>query len=233
MLNVTNLIGFGAGGDFQARVYYVSTAHQSSGTNYTFSSQNLGTARGSARKILVGISSANSAAARTVSSVTIAGVSATILVQAQGTSSTSCVCAFAIAEVPSGTSGNIDVNFSGAMAQCEIFVYEAYDLLSLTPVATYTDDSAASGTRTFSSVNKPQSGFTVSVVGLRSTASDENISWSGLTEDAETYSADGAIAMNYGAASQNHTTGSTGNTITATMSNPTTNNICGVAVSMR
>lgn len=215
-----------------AKAVYVSTAHQGAATNYTYTAQGIGTAAAN-RYVIVCASSANSAAARSVSSLTIQGISATKLVEAQGSSATSGLDSIWIAAVPTGTTGDVVVNYSGAMIQSEIFVYSVTGLLSTTPVATYTDSSAASGTRTFSSVNEPANGFTIGLAGIRSTGADQVMTWSGLTEDAETFSADGSTAMNYSVASTNFTTGSTGNTITCTMPSPSSNNICGVAVSMR
>jgi len=82
---------------------------------YTFSSQNLGAAN-SKRYIIVAIASRNTRLGTTINSVRIGGVTATISVQSNHDDSpNSSVAGLAVANVPTGTTGDIVVTFSTTM----------------------------------------------------------------------------------------------------------------------
>ncbi|RYZ79550.1 MAG: hypothetical protein EOP06_26985 [Proteobacteria bacterium] len=94
-------------------------------TTYTFSSANFG-ATSARRFILVGYM-ARSASTLIASSVSVGGISATILGQNQigGT-----VTGFAIALVPTGASGDVVVTYSGSMVASGISVWSLTNLVS-------------------------------------------------------------------------------------------------------
>lgn len=99
-------------------------------TTYTYSSANLGAA--SARRfILVGYM-ARSASTFVASSISVGGISATILGQNQigGT-----VTGFAIALVPTGASGDVVVTYGGTMVASGISVWSLTNLVSDSPVS--------------------------------------------------------------------------------------------------
>ena len=104
-----------------------SAASTSNAQNYTFSSQSLGTAA-SDRKIIACVnSSAVNVSALSVSSVTIGGVSATQIVAGNADNNNSLQpFAIFIADVPSGTSGDVVVSLNANNgANCHIALYRA------------------------------------------------------------------------------------------------------------
>lgn len=90
-------------------------------TAYTFAGQAFGAAA-SGRKILVSISTrSGSALPLALSTVTIGGVAATILQENPLNSFNRH--AFTIADVPSGTTGDVVVTFVGGVINCSVAVY--------------------------------------------------------------------------------------------------------------
>lgn len=216
-----------------AQATYVSTAHVSSSNSPSFTSQAIGTAS-AGRYVLVAIAHVTNADAGTITAVTIGGISATILSHGNNTDNIVHM-AYAGAFVPTGTTATIAITTSvsaGAFGTT-IDVYTVFGLQSQTPVGFYNDSAAAGGTRTFSSVAYPANGFTIGMVAIRASASAQTITWSGLTKNTNTFMNDGGVQENYSSASSNFTTGSTGNTITATMPSPSINGIGGAVISMR
>ncbi len=80
---------------------------------------------GTDRLVLVGIASRVGAQSdRTIASATIAGQPATIVRQHTQIDGSNCsVCGFALAAVPAGTSGTVQVTFSGPMIRLGLAVY--------------------------------------------------------------------------------------------------------------
>jgi len=131
MLRVNNFIGFGArpaagsaGG--KSVNWQTSATSGASGSSYTFSSQALGSAA-SDRYVIVSVGlGANSA---TVSSMTIGGVSATSVVAASGGHHNASMW---IANVPTGTTGDVVLTLSGSSDRATIGVWASYGLASTT-----------------------------------------------------------------------------------------------------
>lgn len=116
---VTHLIGFGAGEPI-APIAIAATASSGSDSNlvtYTFSSQALG-AEASERRIVVA-ARGGAGASRTLDTATIGGVSATIDAVA-GTASHVDIFS---ANVPTGTTGDVVLTFSGGMLGVRITVF--------------------------------------------------------------------------------------------------------------
>lgn len=89
---------------------------------YTFTSCALGSAAGD-RRIIVGIGARKSTATLSISSVTVGGVSASAVVTAVDSASDN-IAALWIADVPSGTTGDVVVTFNEAGVQrCGIGVW--------------------------------------------------------------------------------------------------------------
>lgn len=126
----------------------------------TFSNVDFGT-EAADRYIIVGYSTRNDT--RTINSVTIGGVSATILVQ-QGDGNTTT--GMAIAAVPTGTSGDVVVTLSGGADAHYLGVWSATGLASATPVATATSSGNGSdaGAQSFT-MNTDANGFVIVVDG--------------------------------------------------------------------
>lgn len=121
-----------------AIAYQTTSGDNTTQATYTFASQPFGTAS-SNRYVLIGIG-ARAAAARTLNSVTIGGVTATQIRNDRNTAGgNTTVTAWFIAAVPSGSTGTVVVTFSNSMARCGIAVFSLTGLLSTTEVSGATD----------------------------------------------------------------------------------------------
>jgi len=154
-------------------------------TTYTFASQNLGTAS-SDRVIAVAVSGRQSSA-RTVSSVTIGGVSATEI----GTrGSSQNPLGIWIAAVPTGTTGDVVVTFSGAMLRCHIVAW------AVTGGATLANASSGTDTATVTGVT---GGF---IIAAANTTGASTFTWTNATEQydaiTESFNTSGADATTVG-----------------------------------
>lgn len=156
---------------FNAR--YTSTTDL---TTYTFSASSLG-AEAANRKIVVGIlGRSTNPSTRTISSVTVAGVAATAVVYVSNTIGN--VAAFYVADVLTGTTGDIVVVWSAGMQNCTIASYAMFAAASSTPSATGTDIASAYS----QPLDIPAQGvaFACGAVQANTTAT-----WAGLTEDSD------------------------------------------------
>src|SRR3990167_2651308 len=145
-------------------------------TIYTFSSQSLGTAAAD-RYIVVAIAARGLGTTRTISSVTVGGVSATINVQTPNITSNTSLTGIVIAAVPTGTTGDIVITFDAQMLRCGIGLYRVTNLVSATP--TDTDGStAADPSVTLTTVD---GGIAIGVGFTQDTA--PQAAWTGATEN--------------------------------------------------
>lgn len=161
-----------------AYAYLQTTQDTSDQSTYTFSSQNFGTAS-SDRYIIIGIAARKAGAATTISSVTIGGVSATIVAEYSNSDTNSNISALAIANVPTGTTGDVVVVFGATMVRCVITAWSATNLSSATPHDTLTNGSAdPTGT-----IDVPAGGFAVATALSNSVGT---VTWTGLTEHSDT-----------------------------------------------
>ena len=181
------------------------TANATSGadaTTYTFSGQSLGTAV-SDRKILVGIAGGTSN--RTVSSCTVGGVSATLVKRQQGAAQVTAE--LWIANVPTGTTGDVVVTWSGANDRMGIGVYR---LLSSAASSTM-GSNALTPTGT---IDCPANGVIVGCVCQQGSA-PLTFTWTGITEKYDE-TCEGNTTQS--GAFDAFATAQTGRTITATPS---------------
>lgn len=185
-------------------------------TTYTFSSQNLGTAA-AGRYIIVAIEARKSGVDTTllVSSVTVGGVSATIAMQRLVSSTNTNIAALAIAAVPSGTNGNVDVTFSSGMLRCGIQLYRAVDINSSTPHHAVTHFNGS--TDPTASLNIPAGGF---AIGCATSAASTAATWTGLTEDHDSVV---ESFLTVSSASQQFASAETGRSITCDFGTNTDN----------
>lgn len=152
-----------------------NTANQSS---YTFTSASLG-AEGGNRRVLVTVSAGANTGPFNATNVSVAGVSASLLVSRNATTET-VYSAIWLAVVPTGTTGNIVVTFNGTVSRMGIAVYAARNLTSDTPQATNTALQA-----TNISVTGTSAGFVVGQA-TNNTTSAATYTWAGATEDWDT-----------------------------------------------
>lgn len=151
---------------------YESTANYNVAENpHTFSAQGIGAAS-SDRRVIVGFSWFG---AQTLSSATIGGVSAAITVQGATASGGGAII---IATVPTGTTADIVLTMSGAVARWGITVWSAVGMSTNT--ATDTGSSSADpGTDTLVSV---AGGFLICAAGSQHIAGAGSVSWANATE---------------------------------------------------
>lgn len=143
-------------------------------TTYTFSAENLGAANAE-RFIICGIEGrSNDGGARTISSVTIGGQSATINIQTHVSGNTAAI---AIAKVPSGATGDVVVVWSSTMGNAVIALYRATNVTSTTANDTLT--STANPLTDTIDINA--GGICVAI--SKSDFGSDSAVWTGLTED--------------------------------------------------
>lgn len=189
-----------------AGIWPVSTAaiafadHQVSNsdlTTYTFAALSFGAAAGN-RLVIAGISGQNSSA-RTISSVTIGGVAATQLVTTINGASVFNRVALYAALVPTGTTGDVVVTFSGSCFRAACAVWRATNVFSLTPVSTGSDTNDPS-TANLSVVAK---GIAVGFASEYVNGAATSYSWTNLTESVDADSNDGGDHITYSGACAN------------------------------
>lgn len=153
---------------------------------YTFAAQNLG-AEHARRKIILAIAAISGATSRTLSSVTIGGVLATIVAtRINSGNSRNGHTAIAIANVPAGATGDVVVTWSGTMLNTMIGVYRALKFNSSIPhaVAPAVDDDNQNSM----TLNLPDQGC---IVAARALITGTSGTWTGVTEDADQATGDG------------------------------------------
>jgi len=175
MFEATHLIGFGADAASAVPSYSYRTHAEdfTDLTTYTFASQDIGTA--SATRYVVVTVFGRHTAAFTFSSVTVAGVSATSVVEQANAGSRLGIF---IAAVPSGTTGNVVVTASGGIVRCGIGVYALYDLSSSTAITTNSSTASPAAL----SVNVTP-GKILIAAAYTNGGSGNQLTWSGATED--------------------------------------------------
>lgn len=160
-------------------VSWVSSGAITSGANPSWASQAIGTAS-STRYVVVMVYS-NAGSRQTVSSVTIGGVSATLLFTNNsdyGASARTTTHFYGLL-VTSGTTATIQVNWSGAPDQTGISVYSVTG--STTPSVSQT--AASNGTATPSaSLSIPVNGVGI---GAAAGGNGGTVTWTNLTEDLD------------------------------------------------
>ncbi len=173
------------------------TAQASVDTNKTdysgsFDGIAIGTA-GATRQVVVSIDGPRATAGtRTVSSCTIATISASLL--SRKTSPNGDAHEVWAADVPSGTTGDIDIVFNSGMDACAIGVWAVYNAASV-----YIDEST-SGTTLSSSINIPTNA--VAIAAGRSTT-NTTATWAGVTENFDANFNGGNGATSGGSTSTN------------------------------
>lgn len=156
-----------------ATITYAATAHTGSGaTSYTYSSFSLSTADAT-RKVVVACNSGFGT--RTVSSITVGGVSATYVRRQAG-------AAYSVelweAAVPTGTTGDIVVVWSGAQNFCSIGVWAVYNAAS-----TVTATAVSTANPLSASVTVSDGGVSI---GAANASDAATATWTELTENYDT-----------------------------------------------
>jgi len=152
--------------------YAAQTSSTTAGSSFSFSSVAF-SSTASDRLIVVSVG-ATAANQRTVSRVTIGGVSATGYENANRLRHGSLW----VAAVPSGTTGTVDVNFSGSVDNCHIGVWALYGISSAVPRES--NQVSGSYTNNSSTLNTAKGGVSIAAAV---SAGAVTITWTGLTEN--------------------------------------------------
>jgi hypothetical protein len=158
--------------------FTASAVNSGAASTYTFSSQALGAPENS-RVIGVFITGWRGANTTVVSSVTIAGVSATK--QAAASASNSHDFELWTAVVPNVTAGNVVVNWSASVNRCGIGMFRIVGAGDPTPY----DISTSNGTSASLSVNvdvPPNGGMIAGIGGIRNSSTFTS-TWTGASEE--------------------------------------------------
>ena len=134
VLNV--LLGQNSGAASASISFTASAVSASDLTTYTFASQSLGSAA-TGRKIIVGVGGSQTSGVA-ISSVTVAGVPATSIATNVAASGAFNRSALYIADVPTGTTGDVVVTFASGVLRAGVGVWAAYNLNSSTATSTGT-----------------------------------------------------------------------------------------------
>lgn len=134
---------FGGGGGITSVSHTDNSVITTDLTTYTFSTQAIGTAAAD-RVVVVGISASNASGARTVSSVTIGGITATAAVTylEQTVGASRAGTGLYAVVVPTGTTADVVITFSGSELRCGLDVWAIYGASSATAVESDQDDNA-------------------------------------------------------------------------------------------
>lgn len=146
-------------------------------TEYTFSGQSFGDEPGAAdtRYIIVG-AGGRAGSNLTVSSATIGGVAATVVI---ASGATNAPAAIFIAEVPTGTTGDVVVTYSGAgMVSSAIGIWRMINPISSTATDTASDITPASGVLNLD-LDVTAGG---AAVGFTASRGADTTTWAGMTE---------------------------------------------------
>lgn len=211
-----------------ASVTYTDSEYQdSASTVYTFTGKAIGTAGGH-RVIVVGVAGA-STTSRTISSVTVGGIAATQIVFAEDLGNSLYTPAgLFIARVPTGTTANVVVTWSGGQSRCGVGVWAVYNLDSI--AATGTNSSLVSP----SSLNLtiPPGGVAIGMFSGYDNNSFSAHTWVGLTKNFDL----ATVATNQvgdSGASLASAAGAVNLTITCTMNGASPDSTTGVSAAFR
>lgn len=194
-----------------AITFLQSASDTTDSSTYTFASQNLGTASAD-RYIIVCIAGRRGNVLDIlVSSVTVQGVSASLVVNVQNAATNSSVACIAIAAVPTGTTGDIVVNFPRTLSRLGISVFAATGI-----VPTEFDSDSSTADSPTCNLDIPAYGIGV---GICNVSSSSSVAWSGLTERND----DAVEGSTFSAASDAFSATQTGLAITATITGTLTN----------
>jgi hypothetical protein len=171
-------------------------------TAFTFTSKSIGTAAAN-RKVVIVVG--GNADLRTVSTLTVGGISASLVKRQQNADGTSEIWQ---ADVPTGTTANVVVTWSGPQNTCGIGSYSLYGAAAAASATASNTSNPLSTT-----INIPAGGVCIGTV--QQYGGSQTWSWSGLTEDFDSTMGG---SRPFSGASTASSGGVTGQTVTATPS---------------
>jgi len=151
--------------------YLTQTHSDANASTYTFSSQTLGVAA-SDRIIIVGVAGNDSSSS--ISSVTVGGVAANLIVERTGALN----LGIAAAAVPTGLTGNVVVEFSVSKSSCAIGLWRATGQITTSGVASSFNSDLSELT-----LAAEPGGFVIAVCANVTLDSGRTTTWAGAAED--------------------------------------------------
>ena len=148
-----------------------------SATTHTHSGMTLGAAD-SGRYVIAAIDCRN-ASAVTVSSLTIAGITATLIYAYQ---SGGTISGFWVALAPTGTTGDVVITFSGSTSRSGVSTYRLLTSYDPTSYSDAQQDTTATSNHLDITLNVPAMGVALAAF-FYSNSTTATTSWSGLAED--------------------------------------------------
>jgi hypothetical protein len=192
--------------------FQTSAVDATGATTYSFTSQAIGTAANNRIVVVAADTNGGAAGSDGVSSMTIGGISAT-LVKAS-LADDHCQAELWEAVVPTGTTATVAVTWNSARGRCGIGIWAVYNA-KFTPHATAEDNHVGtSSAATSVSINVPASGACIGCVSAGA-ASAATFTWAGVTEK---YDEVVSGLLTHGGASDVFTTQQVGLTVSATPS---------------
>lgn len=229
MLKVNRLTGFGSrraavSSSPVALTYVTNVTDSTDQTTYTFASTSIGTA--SSDRVVVVVIGSRANAARSISSVTVGGNSATAIATANNSGGGAEIAAIYAVAVPSGTTASIVVTFSAAMLRIAVGVYTltgtggavtAYGTATQTPSGSSPTDST---------IDCPANGG-ILAVNFSNSSATSSTTWTGLTErfDVNPETSSSGVSS----ASDNFASAQTNLTVTATVASVTVQQAMAIA----
>lgn len=196
-------------------------------TTCDFTSVSIGTADAT-RRVVVGVASVTtSGSAPSFSAMTIGGVSASLIISDTRSGDVSELgAALFMAEVPTGTTADINTTFSGDADACTIGVWRVIDLTTSTPVDSdiIYFEGVNSGTMTLTTVNP---GVAIGFQYMYSDGGAMNVTWTGLTENFERDTTTSDFEVTSGASA---TTSASSLNISTSNTNPSQAFLIGVSL---
>lgn len=146
-------------------------------TAFTFSAKSLGAADAD-RKIIIGVAGVTVSPPRTMVSVTVGGITATeIIYLGDLNAGIESYSGLYIASVPTGTTGDVVVTWSGSVSNMGIGVWR---VIGASSIADDTGSSVATPVMT-DTLNIPAGGIAVGVAHW--SVGTAGVTWAGITED--------------------------------------------------
>lgn len=176
VLAVNNLTGFGGGGPERSVTFLQETVDGNALSTYTFSSVNLGSPATN-RTIVVGVA-VSSGGTPTSATVTIGGVSATVVGTISDADMVDSMSLIAYATVATGTSGDVEVVVDATCRVCRIYTYRVI-ATSFSVSNLYTDNGASLS----QSVSVSSGGSAIAVSACASSVA--TATWTGAAEQAD------------------------------------------------
>lgn len=221
MLQVNQLIGFGVGGIAlgppPVLAFETNVQAGADNTTYTFAAVDIGTAAADRRVIVAITANSNAGAGAAISSATIGGITADIIVEHMAVSASSSH--IFMAEVPTGTTADIVVTFAAAQIRAGIGVWSVTGLTN--PIPTDTVSTATSPA--VLDLDVLEGGF---IIGVAYAASDPEMTWAGGTER---YEANIEGSTDHSGADNSNMTAATPHTFTCTYTGETAPTACSAS----